>query len=148
MKSDTPSTAGAPADSATASELTVLRITDGLSAQAEITQVFGRTVRIVEVTLAGWTAQMLPCPVVIWVDQPTATQVAVIRSALPRAGLMACVRRTAPPREVIGLIAHGADLVVRDEGSLLAAAALHSLARRLRHTSQPRDPSSAWALAG
>lgn len=67
----------------------------------------------------------------VWVSGATADAVHALRTRFPAAALLATVPPWAPPEDVVLLIAHGTDLVLRDGGVLLGAVAVGALARRL-----------------
>jgi hypothetical protein len=170
MKVMTPSSSSAPLPGssrtpAAGSRPTVLRLSDGASAQAELSRIFGPSAHIHEAPLTGWSRTGPPDaqdPVVVWVDTPTPGQVADVHRGMPRSGLMVSLPRGATPGSVVQMIAAGADLVVRDEGPVLSAASLFSLSRRFTPRHQPaaaedappdpppQRPANAhgWALAG
>jgi len=69
-------------------------------------------------------------PDVIWVSAAAPAEVAAVRLRFPACRILATPARRADADEVVELIAAGADLVLQDEGVLLAAAGLHALSRR------------------
>lgn len=69
-------------------------------------------------------------PDVVWVSSADAPVVDALRERFPTAALLATLPPHASTAEVVLLLAHGADLVLRDEGVVLAAAGIVSLARR------------------
>ncbi len=71
-------------------------------------------------------------PDVVWVSSADAPAVDAFRERFPRAALLATLPPRAEASDVVRLLEHGADLVLRDEGIVLAAAAIVSLARRRR----------------
>lgn len=81
-------------------------------------------------------------PDLLWLSQASLTEVDLLHRRYPGAAILATAARDAAPATVLALLAHGADLVLRDEGVLLAAAALQSLARRRRGTPQEIDITS------
>ncbi len=94
-----------------------------------LAQSLGDDVRVVELALvealgAQCTADLL------WVSDAAADDVDLLRARHPAAAMLVTVPRQAPPEAVLLLLAHGADLVLRDEGVVLVAAAMAALARR------------------
>jgi hypothetical protein len=74
----------------------------------------------------------------VWASDASPDLVHLLRSQFPAAHLLATLPRAAEPKAVLALLDEGADLVLRDEGVLLAAAALQSMARRrLPRTATP-----------
>ena len=71
-------------------------------------------------------------PDVVWVSSADAASVDALRERFPTASLLATLPARATTSDVVVLLAHGADLVLRDEGVVLAAAGIASLARRRR----------------
>ncbi len=71
-------------------------------------------------------------PDVVWVSSADDATVTAVRARFPDAGVLATLGAGAPTADVVGAIARGADLVLRDEGVLLAAAGIVALARRPR----------------
>jgi hypothetical protein len=107
----------------------VLHVTRGFSAQPTLRDALPPGTQVLERPLA----EALVCldrPDVVWVSSATADAVHAVHTRFPQAALLATVRPAAPPEEVVLLIAHGADLVLRDGGVLLGAAAVGALARR------------------
>lgn len=71
-------------------------------------------------------------PDLIWAGDATVDLVHLLRRKFPHAQLLATVPRTAESSTVLPMLAHGADLVLHDEGILLTAAALQAMGRRAR----------------
>jgi len=83
-------------------------------------------------------------PDLIWASDATPDLVHLLRGQFPDAQLLATLPRRADSAAVLALLAEGADLVLRDEGVLLAAAALQAMARRRR----PRGDGPATGRSG
>ena len=107
----------------------VLHVTRGFSAQPTLRDALPPGTRIRERPLAEALAGA-DQPDVVWVSGATADAVHALRTRFPAASLLATVSPAAPPEDVVLLIAHGADLVLRDGGVLLGAAAVGALVRR------------------
>jgi hypothetical protein len=105
----------------------VLHVARGFSAQPTLRDALGDA-DVVEVPLAE--AVLRPEPDLVWVSDARPEEVLALRERFPGAGLLATLGLRADPDDVVLLLACGADLVLRDEGVLLAAAGLQSLARR------------------
>ncbi|MBI4939295.1 MAG: hypothetical protein HY830_00940 [Actinobacteria bacterium] len=71
-------------------------------------------------------------PDVVWVSSADAPTVDAVRARFPGAAVLATLPARASAADVVVLLAHGAALVLRDEGVVLAAAGIVSLARRRR----------------
>ncbi|WP_143448823.1 hypothetical protein [Kineosporia sp. A_224] len=69
-------------------------------------------------------------PDVVWVSSADAPTVDAVRARFPAAAVLATLPARASTADVVVLLAHGADLVLRDEGVVLGAAGIVSLARR------------------
>jgi hypothetical protein len=108
--------------------MTVLHVVRAFSAQPTLGAALPDA-RVVELPLADALGGHL-VPDLVWMSSAQPGEVLLLRRHLPRVGLLATLPRLADPDEVVLLFAHGADLVLRDEGVLLAAAGLQSLARR------------------
>lgn len=107
----------------------VLHVTRGFSAQPTLRDALPAGTRVLERPLAEALAG-LDVPDVVWVSSATADAVHALRRRFPQASLLATVPPAAPPEDVVLLIAHGTDLVLRDGGVLLGAAAVGALVRR------------------
>jgi hypothetical protein len=108
--------------------LSVLHVARAFSAQPTLSECLGDAV-VVEAPLAEALAAST-LPDVIWVSSATPEQVDAVRRHFPAARILATPRPPADPDQVIRLIAAGADLVLQDEGVVLAAAGLQALSRR------------------
>jgi hypothetical protein len=71
-------------------------------------------------------------PDVVWVSSADPDTVRTVRERFPDAALLATLPAQATTSDVVLALAHGADLALRDEGVLLAAGGITSLARRHR----------------
>jgi hypothetical protein len=107
----------------------VLHITLGFSAEPALSAELGPAVQVAERPLAAALAGP-DDPDLVWVSDATPADVEATRHRFPRAGVLATLPVRATPDAVVVLLASGADLVLRDEGVLLAAAALQALSRR------------------
>lgn len=76
-------------------------------------------------------------PDVVWVSSADAVCVDALRERFPQAALLATLPAHAPAGDVVLVLGAGADLVLRDEGVVLAAAGILALARRRRGTLAP-----------
>ncbi len=108
---------------------TVLHVERAFSAQPTLGDALGPDAEVHELPLAEALASELE-PDLVWSSDATPDTLHLLRLRFPGAALLATVGRNAVPDVVLLLFAHGADLVLRDEGVLLAAAALESLGRR------------------
>ena len=72
-------------------------------------------------------------PDVVWVSSADPICVDALRERFPGAALLATLPVGAPAAHVVRVLGCGADLVLRDEGVVLAAAGIVALARRRRH---------------
>jgi len=108
----------------------VIHVERAFSAQPTLGNALGPVARVHELPLPEALAQSAD-PDLIWVSDATLDAVHLLHERFPGARLLATVPRGAGPTAVLGLLAGGADLVLRDEGILLAAAALTAMARRL-----------------
>jgi hypothetical protein len=115
--------------SAAATRYEVVHIERAFSAQPTLGDALGPQATIRELPLPELTAGRL-CPDLIWISSATEDTVHLVRECFPTAQLLATVPRSTGPKPVLALMEAGADLVLRDEGILLAAAALQSMARR------------------
>jgi hypothetical protein len=70
-------------------------------------------------------------PDLIWISSAAAGDVDAVRRRFPSARILATPPRRTTSEDVVQLIAGGADLVLQDEGVMLAAAGLAALSRRL-----------------
>jgi hypothetical protein len=107
----------------------VLHVTRAFSAQPTLGDLLGPRVRIQEMPEAEAMAGNLD-PDIVWASDTTMDLIRPLRLRFPRARLIGTVPADGDPTEVVLLYAHGADLVLRDEGVLLAAATVASLLRR------------------
>lgn len=108
---------------------TVLHVERAFSAQPTLGDLLGRDVEVRELPLAEALAGNTT-PDIVWSSDTTADVVRILRLRFPRSQLLATVPPRCDPATVVLLFAHGADLVLRDEGVLLAAAAMGSMLRR------------------
>jgi hypothetical protein len=108
--------------------LQVLHVARAFSAQPTLGDCLGEAT-VVESPLAEALAGDLR-PDLIWVSGATPGDVDAVRRRFPSARILATPPRRAGHDEVVRLIAGGADLVLPDEGVLLAAAGLDALSRR------------------
>jgi hypothetical protein len=108
----------------------VIHVERAFSAQPTLGNALGSRAAVHELPLAEALAGDL-APDLIWASDATPDLVHLLRTRFPAAGLLATLPRDADPRAVLTLLDEGADLVLRDEGILLAAAALQAMARRL-----------------
>jgi hypothetical protein len=108
--------------------LTVLHVARAFSAQPTLSECLGDAV-VVEAPLAEALAGS-SLPDVIWVSSASPEQVGAVRRHFPAARILATPQLRVDPQQVIRLIACGADLVLQDEGVVLAAAGLQALSRR------------------
>jgi hypothetical protein len=116
----------------------VIHVERAFSAQPTLSDALGPSAVVHELPLAEALANDLD-PDLVWASDATADLVHLLREHFPDAQLLATLPRTAGTKAVLALLAEGADLVLRDEGVLLAAAALQAMARRRRpRASQPR----------
>jgi hypothetical protein len=121
--------------------LDVLHVERAFSAQPTLSNVLGAGARIHEMPLPEALAHAAD-PDLIWASDATTDSVHLLRQQFPQARLLATVPRGTGSPSVLALLAAGADLVLHDEGILLAAAALEAMARRLPgRGSSPPDPS-------
>jgi hypothetical protein len=109
--------------------VTVMHVARAFSAQPTLGELLG-DVHVVELPLAEALAGHLLDPDLVWVSGAVPDDVHAIRRRFPWARLLATPRRNAPPEERVALISE-ADLVLTDEGVVLAAAGLQALSRRL-----------------
>jgi hypothetical protein len=65
-----------------------------------------------------------------WVSDGDPASIAAVHARHPDAAVLATLARSATTPDVLEALALGADLVLRDEGVVLAAAALAALGRR------------------
>jgi hypothetical protein len=109
----------------------VLHVERAFSAQPTLGNALGSECTVHELPLPDALACRF-APDLIWASDATTDLIHVLRAQFPTSHLLATVPRTADSRAVLALLDEGADLVLRDEGILLAAAALQSMARRRR----------------
>jgi hypothetical protein len=122
--------AGSEPDRGTAtSRWDVIHVERAFSAQPTLSNSLGPAFVVHELPLPDTLACGF-APDLIWASDATADLVHLLRTRFPTSHLLATVPRTADPRVVLALLDEGTDLVLRDEGILLAAAALQSMARR------------------
>jgi hypothetical protein len=76
-------------------------------------------------------------PDAVWLSAATPDGVRSLRDRFPQVPLLATVRGSARSEDVLAALAGGADLALRDEGVVLAAAALASIIRRRVHRTAP-----------
>jgi hypothetical protein len=109
--------------------VTVLHVARAFSAQPTLGELLG-DVRVVEAPMAEALARPDLRPDLIWISTATAVDVRVLRHAFPHARVLATPRRDATSDDRVELISE-ANLVLLDEGVVLAAAGLQALSRRL-----------------
>jgi len=109
---------------------TVLHVARAFSAQPTLGELLGE-VRVVELPLAEALARRDLTPDLVWVSTARPADVRAVRARFPGARLLATPGRAATSAERVELI-EVADLVLLDEGVVLAAAGLSALSRRLR----------------
>ncbi|HEX2807628.1 MAG TPA: hypothetical protein VHN80_15815 [Kineosporiaceae bacterium] len=108
--------------------LSVLHVARAFSAQPTLGECLADAV-VVEAPLAeALVGNALPD--LIWVSSASPAVVDVVRRRFPSARILATPPCRADPQDVIQLIASGADLVLQDEGVVLASAGLRALSRR------------------
>jgi hypothetical protein len=109
--------------------VTVLHVARAFSAQPTLGELLG-DVCVVETPMADALTRADLRPDLIWISTATADDVRAVRRCFPRARVLATPRRAATSDERVDLISE-ADLVLVDEGVVLAAAGLQALSRRL-----------------
>jgi hypothetical protein len=109
--------------------VTVMHVARAFSAEPTLGELLDG-VRVIEVPLAEALARRGLAPDLVWVSAATPDAVRAVRQRFPGASILATLRRNAPPGERVALI-RDADLVLTDEGIVLAAAGLLALSRRL-----------------
>jgi hypothetical protein len=107
----------------------VLHVERAFSAQPTLGDALGPAVVVQELPLAEAMAAEVD-PDLIWASEAGPNLVHLLHEHFPGAQLLATVPPSAGPKAVLALFHEGADLVLRDEGILLTAAALQALARR------------------
>ncbi|HEY6795600.1 MAG TPA: hypothetical protein VI248_13055 [Kineosporiaceae bacterium] len=107
----------------------VLHVTRAFSAQPTLGELLD-DVRVIELPLAEALANLDLDPDLVWVSEANRDALRAVRRQFPRAPLLATPRRGATPEDRVALIPE-ADLVLTDEGVVLAAAGLQALSRRL-----------------
>lgn len=107
----------------------VLHVERAFSAQPTLGDTLGPSVTVHELPLAEALAGDLD-PDLIWASDATPDLVHLLHEHFPDAQLLATLPRSVGTKAVLALLAEGAALVLRDEGVLLAAAALRAMARR------------------
>lgn len=110
--------------------VTVLHVVRAFSAQPTLGEVLGDAVRVVELPMAEAVAPSELRADLVWISTATAADVRAVRRRFPAARVLATPRSTATSDERVELISE-ADLVLLDEGVVLAAAGLQALSRRL-----------------
>jgi hypothetical protein len=108
--------------------VTVLHVTRAFSAQPTLSECLDG-LDVVEAPLPEALAPGTMHPDVVWVSAALPTDVEALHSRYPHARILATPSRTASAGDVVRLIAQ-ADLVLRDEGVVLAAAGVQVLCRR------------------
>jgi|NGEPerStandDraft_6_1074524.scaffolds.fasta_scaffold26040_2 hypothetical protein len=108
--------------------LSVLHVARAFSAQPTLGECLKDAV-VVEAPLAEALAGTA-LPDLIWISSASPTSVDAVRRHFPAAQILATPASRADSQEVIRLIASGADLVLQDEGVVLASAGLQALSRR------------------
>ena len=106
-----------------------LHVNRAFSAQPTLRDQLGPDFDVHELPLAEALAWHRPVELV-WVSDGEPGTVAAVHAHFPDAALLATLPRTASTADVLEALALGADLVLRDEGIVLAAAALAALGRR------------------
>jgi len=109
--------------------VTVLHVARAFSAQPTLGELLGDDVLVLEAPLADALTRRSLHPDLIWVSTATADDVRSVRRQFPHARVLATPRRAATSDERVDLIGE-ADLVLLDEGVVLAAAGLQALSRR------------------
>ena len=109
--------------------MTVLHVARAFSAQPTLGELLGDDVRVLEAPLVEALTWRDLNPDLVWVSTATAADVRAVRARFPRARVLATPRRAASSDERVDLIGE-ADLVLLDEGVVLAAAGLQALSRR------------------
>jgi hypothetical protein len=122
----------APGDGSLAdmTTVTVLHVARAFSAQPTLGELLGEAVRVVELPQAEALAPSDLHADLVWISTATADDVRAVRRRFPSARVLATPRRSATSEERVDLISE-ADLVLLDEGVVLAAAGLGALSRRL-----------------
>jgi hypothetical protein len=106
-----------------------VHVTRAFSAQPTLRDQLGPGYEVHELPLAE--ALAYPRPVdLVWVSDGEPATVAAVHARYPDASLLVTLPRFATTADVLEALALGADLVLRDEGVVLAAAALAALGRR------------------
>lgn len=119
----------------------VIHVARAFSAQPTLGDALGPPYTVHELPLP----EALACgfdPDLVWASDAGTDLVNLLRSQFPSSNLLVTLPRGADPGAVLELLAEGADLVLRDEGILLAAAALQSMARRRRQQAALRIAAS------
>ncbi len=106
-----------------------LHVTRAFSAQPTLGAQLGPDTGVIELPLPEALATESE-PDLVWASNAAPSTVAALRARFPAAGLLVTVPSSAGAQQIVELIGQGADLVLRDEGVLLVAAALTSLNRR------------------
>jgi len=108
--------------------VTVLHVTRAFSAQPTLSEYLPEAT-VLETPLPEALARVGLRPDVVWVSSALPADVEALRGHFPDAAVLASPARTASSRDVVRLIS-AADLVLADEGVVLAAAGLQVLCRR------------------
>lgn len=116
-------------EQSTPHSMTVLHVERAFSAQPTLGELLG-DVRVVELPLAEALAPSDVDPDLIWISTALPADLRALRLRFPCARVLATPRRSASSQERVELISE-ADLVLTDEGVVLAAAGLQALSRRL-----------------
>jgi hypothetical protein len=111
--------------------LTVLHVTRAFSAQPTLSE-YLPAADVVEAPLPEALAPGALSPDVVWVSAALPVDVEALHERYPAARILATPGRSASSTDVARLIDQ-ADLVLRDEGIVLAAAGVQALCRRRPH---------------
>lgn len=99
------------------------------SAQPTLRDQLGPEYDVHELPVAEALASLRPVELV-WISDGDPAAIAAVHAHYPDAPLLVTLPRFASTADVLEALALGADLVLRDEGVVLAAAALAALGRR------------------
>ena len=110
--------------------MTVLHVARAFSAQPTLGELLGEEVRVVESPMAEALTRSELHPDLVWISSAWAADVRAVRERFPHARVLATPQRAATSQDRVDLIGE-ADLVLMDEGVVLAAAGLQALSRRL-----------------
>jgi uncharacterized membrane protein YgcG len=108
--------------------VTVLHVTRAFSAQPTLSECLPDA-DVVEAPLAEALAPGRRPPDVLWVSSASPAEVEALHARYPASAVLATPARTASAKDVVELI-RLADLVLADEGIVLAAAGVQALRRR------------------